>query len=169
MDTRSSLARIVAVVAVGVTALTACGSSSSGSAAGSGSGTVRVTKAWARDTAPKQTNDAVYLTVVNDTDHRVTITGARVPTSVAMEAQLHKTVTDTGSSDASNMDHDMTTMSEVASVAVPAHGSFRFAPGHHHIMLMDLAGALKAHQTFPITLVRGDGATVKARVTVRGV
>jgi copper(I)-binding protein len=171
MEIRSTFGRSAALLVVGITVLAACGSSGgSKGASSSGGGTVRVTSAWARDTAPSQTNDAVYLTVVNGTGTAVTLTGASVPATIAKSAALHKTTT--GMSDSSTtmgMDEDMTTMTEVKSVNVPAHGTFTFKPGHYHIMLEDLAGALTAHQTFPITLTRGDGATLRATVTVRGV
>jgi copper(I)-binding protein len=59
-------------------------------------------------------------------------------------------------------------MHPLARVSVPAHGTLRFASGHEHVMLTGLAAPLRARRTFPITLVRADGGTIRGTVTVRG-
>jgi copper(I)-binding protein len=159
MSIRTSLRPTVALLAVGVLGLAACGSSGGGAAGDARSGSVRITHAWARSTAASQTTGAVYLTVVNGTGRAVQITGVRVPASIAEGAQMHATV----------QNDEMSSMHEVGSVSVRAHGAFTFATGHDHIMLMGLVAPLRAHQTFPITLVRRDGATVGGTVAVRGV
>ncbi|MGZ4677187.1 MAG: copper chaperone PCu(A)C [Acidimicrobiia bacterium] len=144
-------------LAAGILALTACSSSSTGPKRATGD--VRVTGAWARDTAGQQTSAAVYLTVVNGTDAKVTLTGVSVPASIAAASMIHRSTADSSG---------MTSMHEVGTVSVPAHHRFRFASGGYHIMLTGLAAPLRAGRRFPITLARSAGAPLRATVTVRG-
>jgi copper(I)-binding protein len=194
MSLTRHLVRGTAAALVGVVALAACASDGGSTGAGDTKAkpkTVKVTDAWARDTAEGQTRGAVYLTVVNETDEDVDIIGASVPTSISAETQVHESLTEGDSMGDSGMDEStsstsmamdestsstsmgmgdagaMTTMREVPKVTVPAGATVMFEPGGYHVMLMDLDHPLTVGETFPVTLMLDGGASVKATVTVR--
>ena len=62
----------------------------------------------------------------------------------------------------------MESMDMVDHVAVPPHGSVRFAPGGYHLMCMDPVGGLQRGQTVPVTLSFAGGGSVTANFTVEG-
>ncbi len=57
-------------------------------------------------------------------------------------------------------------MSQVAQVVVPAGGSFRFAPGEHHLMLIGLSRALREGDSVALTLEGADGSAITATLPV---
>ena len=98
-----------------------------------------ITAAWARATPPGVTTGAAYLTVTNDgaADH---LLGASSP--AARQVLLHAEVEE----------HGMQHMRPLESVEVPAHGKVELAPGHTHLMLVDITAPLKPDATIKVTL-----------------
>lgn len=99
---------------------------------------------------------AGYFVLENATDHTVQLVGAS--TSAFKQAMLHQSISKNG----------VEQMIHVPSVAVPAHGEVRFAPGGYHIMLMHRTRPLTVGATLPITLKLKDGTTLTASFQVRG-
>jgi periplasmic copper chaperone A len=177
---RAIAASLAAVLALG--GLAACGSESKGStsATTTGSGSVTVTDAWARESAMSSGDGAAYFTITNGGKADDELTAVSVPSTVAAMAQIHETVevTDTtgggmsgsteGSMSGSTMGGSpMMTMQEVESVTVPAGGTVSFAPGGYHVMLMDLVAPLEVGQTIPLTLTFAKAGTIEVTATVR--
>ncbi len=117
-----------------------------------------VDAAWSRDTAERQGTGVVYLSVVNDTDRAVTLTGARVSGAVAARAELHH-----GAIDADGM----ATMREVRSLRVGPHRTLNLRPGGDHVMLVGLRTPLRVGDSFRISLTRGTRPPLVATVRVR--
>jgi copper(I)-binding protein len=59
-------------------------------------------------------------------------------------------------------------MRPVKKVAVPAHGSVAFTPGHYHLMCMKPAATMARGKNVPVTLKFGDGTSLTADFPVRG-
>ncbi|HEX7388867.1 MAG TPA: copper chaperone PCu(A)C [Acidiphilium sp.] len=84
---------------------------------------VTVQGAWFRYLLP-QVPAGGFMTLVNHANTDAVLTGAK--SSACGSAMLHESTTKSG------MDMMMT----VNSVTIPAHGTFRFAPGGYHVMCM---------------------------------
>jgi len=115
---------------------------------------VTISAAWARATPPGVTTAAAYLTVANDgaADRLV---GASSP--AARQVLLHAEVEE----------HGMQHMRALESLEVPAHGSVELAPGHTHLMLVDIAAPLKPAATIEVTLHFEKAGDVTVDVPVR--
>jgi periplasmic copper chaperone A len=107
------------VAALAVVASGACGGSSDTA------GEVAVEAAWVREPAAGQTTVAVYATVVNGTDHAVTLVDATSPLSG--DVSVHETVT--------AGDGTMSMGEPVDGVRIEAGTSFVLEPGGAHVML----------------------------------
>src|SRR5208337_4082426 len=85
------------------------------------------------------TTGAAYLTVTNKgpADHLI-----GVSTPIAATAELHETINDNG----------VMKMRPVTSIALEPARPVTFAPGGYHVMLTGLKSALKAGDSFPLTL-----------------
>jgi periplasmic copper chaperone A len=96
----------------------------------------------------------VYLTItaIGAPD---TLLGASTP--VAARAELHESIDDQG----------VMKMRPVASLPVEPGKPLVFDPGRYHIMLVDLARALKEGDSFPITLRFAKAGAVTATVCVQ--
>jgi Uncharacterized protein conserved in bacteria len=84
---------------------------------------------------------AVYFTVRNESDTKVTLSSVHV--AGAGKAEMHKT--EGGS------------MGAVKSVDIAPGRAVAFAPGGYHVMAFDLANSMKAGQTGELTLTFSDG------------
>jgi copper(I)-binding protein len=97
---------------------------------------------------------AGYLTLKNDSDADVVMTGAASPGcgSIMMHQSMEK--------------NGVASMEMVDSITIPAHGSFDFAPGGYHLMCMQTTDALRIGKTVPLTLEfqHGESLTVDAMV-----
>jgi copper(I)-binding protein len=143
------------LLALGLTAITACGGSDSTSdttvATTAPTPVITVSGQWAR-TSPDATDmGAAYLTVNSDTDD--TLVSAMVDSSVAAMAQIHEMVpVENGMSTESTMDSSAMTMQEVDHIDVKAGTALELKPGGYHVMLMKLVKPLLTGETFKITL-----------------
>ena len=134
-----------------VVALSACGSdygSGDQSKAGSGtSGDVAVQDAWVRELAAGQTTAAAYATVVNGTDHEVTLVGATSP--LTDDVTVHETTT--------GDDGTMSMGEPDGGVTIEAGASFVLEPGGAHVML-DGVDAADVVAPVAVTFVFDDGS-----------
>jgi copper(I)-binding protein len=152
-----------ALLAMGLTVVTACGGSDSASdptiATTPSTPVITVSGQWAR-TSPDATDmGAAYLTINSDADD--TLVSAMVDSSVAAMAQIHEMVpVENGMSTASTMagspsttmDSSAMTMKEVDHIDVKAGTPLELKPGGYHIMLMKLVKPLLTGETFKVTL-----------------
>ena len=101
---------------------------------------IEIRDAWARETAPGQTNGAAYFTIVNmgsEGDRLVSIT-----TPAASMAMLH------GSSNSNGV----MAMRMMANLPVPGSATVTLAPLATHVMLTGLSAPLHAGDRVPLTL-----------------
>lgn len=108
--------------------------------------TLTLSELWVRAMPPTRSTTAAYLTVSNNTDQPVSITGVASPDA---NATLHETVTKDGRS----------LMQPVDELVVPANSSVSLAPGGLHIMLMGLAPMPSAGESVAVCLKTADGDT----------
>jgi periplasmic copper chaperone A len=99
---------------------------------------------------------AGYFTLSNETATPQSLVGATSPGCGML--MLHKSVSKNGEE----------SMVMVSSVAVPAHGEVRFAPGGYHLMCMSPTPLMKPGQSVPVTLRLANGETVSAPFPVHG-
>lgn len=102
------------------------------------SNAVEVTQAWARATPGKAETGAAYLTLEAPAGDRLT----SLSTPVAKAAELHTMTIEGG----------LMKMRPLSGVDLPAGQAVTLKPGGTHIMLMGLKEALRAGQSFPLTL-----------------
>ena len=95
-----------------------------------------------------------YLTLENTGAAPAVLVGASSPGCGMM--MLHRTETSGGTD----------RMVGVKQVTIPAHGTFRFAPGGYHLMCME--PKMHLGQTVPVTLRFADGSRITAPFPVRG-
>jgi copper(I)-binding protein len=117
-------------------------------------GAVQVDGAWARATVPGQGVGAVYLKITSPQDAKLT----GVKTAVAKSAEIH------------SMSHEggVMKMRRLDALDLPAGRTVVLEPGGDHIMLIDLAGPLKAGQRVQIQLtVERLGKRMRVPVSVQ--
>ena len=138
-------------VAGAVVVFAACGSDDMSA----GSRAVEVEEAWVREPAAGQTTVAAYATVVNGTDHEVTLVGATSP--LTEDVSVHETTI--------AADGTMSMDEQDNGVSIEAGTSFVLAPGGAHVML---AGVDEGDVQAPVevTFVFDDGSAAGLDVTV---
>lgn len=94
---------------------------------------------WVR-ALPNRLPSAGYFRIRNAGGKEAVLTGAQAPGFGQVMLHTHQTV------------NGMSTMVHVDKVNVPAGGSFDFAPGGHHLMLVKPEGDLQAGSRLPVTL-----------------
>jgi copper(I)-binding protein len=94
-----------------------------------------------RGLPPGTMNTAAYMTLVNESDEALELTGASTP--VANSAMLHKTVRHVGG---------VMAMEHVMSATLPARGQLKLESGGLHLMLMGLKRPLKDGTIVKVTL-----------------
>lgn len=92
---------------------------------------------------------AMYLTVSNTRSQAVQLT--TVETTVAGTIEIHQTENQNG----------LMRMRPVESVEIPANGTVEFAPGGHHIMLIDITEQLAPGDIVKVTLVFNTGERIE--------
>lgn len=163
-------------------ALSACGSDDSAGDSTSTAGnspTVEISDAWARATTPTQDSGAIYMTIESEAGD--TLTGARVPTSIAGKTEIHESaemeepaaseesMEQDGSGDSESMDESgaMMGMTPVEEIEIPAGESVALEPGGYHMMLLDLKDQIKAGEKIPVTLSFENAGEVKVQAVAR--
>jgi len=114
-----------------------------------------VENGWVRVPPPAVDVAAAYMTLHNNGDQEMTITG--VDSRASGSAGIHAT----------EMQGDMMHMRRLNRLIIPAHGSVTLALGGMHIMLNDLKRELKPGQTVSLSLSFSDGGRMALDLPVR--
>jgi periplasmic copper chaperone A len=122
--------------------------------ASAGDPALAVSDAWFR-ALPSGLPAGGYFTLHNNGSAPVSLTSAE--SSACGMLMLHKSENDGG----------MSSMSELASVDVPAGKSASFAPGGYHLMCMQPAAAMKPGGTVKVTFTFAGGPKLDAEFAVR--
>lgn len=123
-----------------------------------GSEDVVVENPWARASIGTSRPGAAYMTVQNNGDEAVTITGLSTPQ--AMMPEIHTTSTN---------DEGVSTMSPAGEITIAPGESVALEPGGLHAMLMQLQEPMTEGETFPLTLIFANGGEVMVDVPILGV
>jgi len=99
---------------------------------------ITITGAWARATAPGQTEGAAYVTLSSPGGDRL----IGVDTAAAGMAMLHQSLKKNGVAEMRDLD----------ALGLPAGKTVKLSPGGVHIMLMDLKNGLKPGDTLKLSL-----------------
>jgi len=118
-------------------------------------GDLTVSDAWFR-ALPTGLPAGGYFTIKNTGDTNRVLTSAE--SSSCGMTMLHKTTENGG----------MSSMEEVKSVVVPAHGTLAFAPGGYHIMCMEPTPEMSPGSTVSVTLHFADGTKLDVTFAVKG-
>lgn len=110
--------------------------------------------AWARPNLPNRPA-AAYVTIRNTGDADDALIA--VSSAAFGRAELHTVV----------KDGDVMRMAPLDRLPVPAGGTARLKPGHHHAMLFEATEPLKVGATFPLTLTFETAGEVTTEVSVR--
>jgi copper(I)-binding protein len=146
--------RLVFGVVGAAVALAACGSDAPSDTSGS-SGAITVEQAGVREPAAGQTTVAAYATVVNGTDHAVTLRDATSP--LTDDVSVHETmVAGDGTMSMDEPDGGLT---------IEAGASIVLEPGGAHVMLDDVDAA-DVVTPVEVTFVFDDGSDADVDVTV---
>ncbi len=114
---------------------------------------VVVTDPWVRGTVAGQTATGAFMQLRAATD--ATLVSAASP--VASIVEIHEM----------KMDGGMMKMNAVDRLPLPAGKAVDLKPGSYHVMLMGLAGPLRAGDIVPLTLTFEDKAGRKTAVEVK--
>jgi len=117
-------------------------------------GPVQVSDAWIR-ALPVKLPAAGYFTLHNTSGKEISLTAAQTPDCGML--MLHRSMQSGG----------MGSMEDVTSVAVPAGGTVKFAPGSYHLMCTDPAPAIKPGAMVSITLSFSDGSKSQTSFAVK--
>jgi copper(I)-binding protein len=113
----------------------------------------KVEAAWARPTVAGQAGGGGFLKITG---------GAAADKLLAVNAGIARSV----ELHTMNMDGNVMRMRQVEGIAVPAGQTVELKPGGLHIMFMGLTQALKAGDSFPLTLRFEKGGEVKVEMKV---
>lgn len=98
---------------------------------------------------------AVYMSITNNGDDRVTITGAT--TEIANVVELHETI----------VENDVARMKPVDIIEIDAGETVELRPGGIHIMLIDLTQGVAVDDTVAVDLTLESGDTVSLSAIVQ--
>lgn len=108
---------------------------------------LRVDDPWVREAPPKAEVLAAYMTLVNDSDQPLVLTGVASPTF--RNAEYHRM----------SFEGERMRMEQVDALTVPANGQLALEPGGYHIMLFTPDQRQRAGDIVPIRLQCGKGKT----------
>ncbi len=100
---------------------------------------LKVENSWMR-VSGKGMNSALYFEIVNNSDKPDTL--YKVTSGLAKMVQMHETF----------KKGDMMGMREVKQVVIQPHSTFKFEPGAHHVMLINLKEDMPKGYTGKVTL-----------------
>ncbi|MGE5431482.1 MAG: copper chaperone PCu(A)C [Syntrophomonadaceae bacterium] len=115
---------------------------------------IEIKDAWIRPGA-KDMNTALYFEIFNHTDKADTLYD--VKSSLAQKVEVHETY----------MKGDMMGMRPVKAAAVEANSGFKFQPGGHHVMFINLRKSLKKGSSGEVTLYFRHAGEIKIKPEVR--
>tara|TARA_R110002124_G_scaffold129483_1_gene291020 strand:- start:330707 stop:331156 length:450 start_codon:yes stop_codon:yes gene_type:complete len=111
--------------------------------------------AYAYQTAPNQSNGAVFMDVHNRTSDDIQITAAASDVAQMVELHTH------------SMDGGTMSMYPVEFFTIPANGDHALKPTGDHIMLMMLNAPLMPNETFEVKVTVGNGENFTIPVSVK--
>ncbi len=167
--------RLVAVVAVAILGLGACG--------GDDGDGISVDGAWARTSPAMAEVGAAYMELSSSAGDR--LIRATVDPGIAAFVELHETVAAGTGDDSDGDDSDghadgddhgdagemegmgAMEMRQVSGIDIPAGGTVALEPGGLHVMLIGLAAPLELDQTFDLTLEFENAGEQVVQVQVR--
>lgn len=101
-------------------------------------GDIAIEDAWARATAPGQSNGSVALHITSAKDARL----VAVSSSASASAEIHTM----------SMDNGVMKMRQLEYLSLPAKQAVTLGPGGDHLMLFDIKKPLKEGNYVPLTL-----------------
>ena len=116
---------------------------------------LEIEDAWVRMPPPVADTAAVYLNLVNSSEHPVQIKS--VSSDVSKSAEFHSMM----------MHGDMMHMAKMGVVKIEAGQTLSFSPSGNHLMLIDLERSLNAGAHVVITIEDTDGKTYVVHAEVR--
>ncbi len=111
---------------------------------------------WARATATKARNGAVYITIKNSSGSRDSLISGK--SLVAKSAALHNHIMDSG----------VMKMRTVGSLKIPAYGTVIMKPGGLHVMLMGLKSPLVKGGSLLLTLTFEKAGPITIQIKIMG-
>lgn len=123
-----------------------------------GSEDVLVEDAWSRASIGVNRPGAAYMTVRNNGNVAVTLTGIR--TDLAMMPQIHRSATN---------DQGTSSMTPAGEIEIAPGDAVALEPGGLHAMLMRLQRPMVKGETFSLTLVFADGGEVTVEIPILGI
>jgi hypothetical protein len=121
-------------------------------------GKVTVENAWARATFALAKTGAVYLSIHNQSENKLTLLSVSVESAVANDAQLHETL----------MQGEMMQMREATDgFEIPWGSTLEFSPGGKHIMLMGLEKPLTTGEQFVLSLRFENNKVMRVPIEVK--
>lgn len=118
-------------------------------------GSLGITDAWARPTAGRTPNGAVYLKITNQGQGADRLIAAQTP--AASKAELHTMVAE----------GEVMKMRQVPAIEVAPGKSVELAPGGLHVMLIGLKGPLAGGRTIPLTVTFEKAGSTTIEVAIR--
>jgi hypothetical protein len=118
---------------------------------------IEIFNSFSRALPPDTANRVVYLTVVNRGTRSDLLIGATTPIAKYAELHTHK------------VEDGMMKMRQVKSIKIKINEIFLFAPGNHHIMLLQLNKTLIEGETFPLILHFQEAGDISTLVTIQSV
>ena len=120
-----------------------------------GAGEISVTNPWIREAPPVAKMLAAYMTISNNSNHRVHLESAA---SIDFEmVEIHRTVTQEG----------MSHMMKQSSLQLEGGGNVTLEPGGYHLMLIKPKQFLKAGDKVKLQLNFDNGEAVDVTAVVR--
>ncbi|WDE04606.1 copper chaperone PCu(A)C [Thalassomonas viridans] len=119
-------------------------------------GAIAVDDGYVRETIPGTAISSAYMTITNNGDKALTLTGASSKRSPRIEIHEH------------TMSGGMMRMRQKASITIKAKESVTLQPSGLHLMVFDLPGPLKQGENMPVTLHFSGQQDVKVELPVRG-
>ncbi len=120
-------------------------------------GDIEIVDPFSRALPPTSVNGAAYLVLINrghKSDQLI-----RVISPISERAEFHT----------HTMEDGTMKMRQLHSVELPPHETVVFAPGGHHVMLIDLVNPLKEGDRFPMTLQFENSGVVTVEVIVKAI
>ena len=138
-----------------------CGSIASvmsGAVAYAGSGGVVIEGAWSRASVGTMRPGVAYMSISNDGDEPVVLTGLR--SGIAKMPQIHMTSTNA---------EGISSMAPAGEIEIAPGEAVALEPGGLHVMLMSLNSALREGESHTLTLLFSDGDPVTVEVPILGI
>ena len=124
------------------------------SAEQSGTGSLTIERAWARELPPVSANGAAYLMIVNEGDRPDRLTGASSAIAERVEIHTHEQA------------GGMMAMRRLDGLDLPPGERVRFAPGGLHLMLIGLEEPLEKGGRFTVRLKFASAPSIEIEVPV---